>query len=97
MGKITISGEARAGAHVNFGKTEVYWPQDDESSKKYQNLLGMESSPSDPEHGSVTPVFELNVELDASLDVIVQPEVSLEGKPRGVKLRESKFLIVPEP
>ncbi|KAM4067130.1 glycosyl hydrolases family 18 domain-containing protein [Hirsutella rhossiliensis] len=69
VGKITISGKARAGAHFDFGKTEVYWPQNDESSSKYQKLLGIESNPSVPDQGTLKPVFEADVELDAALDV----------------------------
>ncbi|PHH88171.1 hypothetical protein CDD83_7878 [Cordyceps sp. RAO-2017] len=75
-GTVTISGEARAGAHVNFGKAEVYWPQDHESSQKYQKLLGIDSRPSVPDRDFLTPVFEADVELDAGLDVTVQPQAN---------------------
>jgi hypothetical protein len=70
-----LHGEARAGATLNFGKAEVYWPQDDESSKKYEKLVGIETRKEIPPPGKVEPTFEAGVQLDAQLDVIVTPEV----------------------
>ncbi|KAF4587937.1 putative bacteriodes thetaiotaomicron symbiotic chitinase [Ophiocordyceps camponoti-floridani] len=75
-GRVMLSGQARAGAHLNFGRAEVYWPQEDEASKKYEKLLGVESESSVPDRDILEPVFEADVELTAGLDITVQPQVS---------------------
>ena len=45
-----------AGARLNFGKAEVYWPQDDSSSEQYQTLLGVKSDPSAAARDLIEPV-----------------------------------------
>ena len=67
----------KAGAKVNFGKAEVYWPQDDKDSEKYQSLLGIEANPSAQDKNLIEPTFDAKVKIDAQIDVLVTPEVSL--------------------
>ncbi len=55
-GVVTLKGEMNAGARLNFGKAEVYWPQDDSSSEQYQTLLGVKSDPSAAARDLVEPV-----------------------------------------
>lgn len=66
----------KAGAKVNFGKAEVYWPQDDKDSEKYQSLLGIEANPSAQDKNLIEPTFDAKVKIDAQIDVLVTPEVS---------------------
>ena len=67
----------KAGAKLNFGKAEVYWPQDDSSSDKYQTLLGVKSNPSAQSKELIEPTFDAKVRIDAQIDIKVTPEVSL--------------------
>lgn len=67
----------RAGAKLNFGKAEVYWPQDDSASDKYQTLLGIKSDTTAPDKALVAPTFDAKVTVDAALDILVTPEVCL--------------------
>lgn len=67
----------KAGAKVNFGKAEVYWPQDDKASDKYQTLLGIKATPEAQSQELVQPTFDVKVKIDAQVDVLVTPEVSL--------------------
>ena len=67
----------KAGAKLNFGKAEVYWPQDDSSSDKYQTLLGVKSEPSAQSKELIEPTFDARVRIDAQIDIKVTPEVSL--------------------
>ena len=67
----------KAGAKLNFGKAEVYWPQDDSSSDKYQTLLGVKSDPSAQSKELIEPTFDAKVRIDAQIDIKVTPEVSL--------------------
>ena len=76
-GVVTLKGEMKAGAKLNFGKAEVYWPQDDSSSDKYQTLLGVKSDPSAQSKELIEPTFDAKVRIDAQIDVKVTPEVSL--------------------
>jgi chitinase len=86
-GKITLHGEASAGARLNFGKAEVYWPQDDEASKKYEKLVGMETKRTmRPDPSTLAPTFEAGVRLDAQLDVIVTPQANVGIKIGGGSL-----------
>lgn len=66
----------RAGAKLNFGKAEVYWPQDDASNAQYQKLLGLTANPSAQDTSLVQPTFDAKVRIDAQIDVLVTPEVS---------------------
>ncbi|KAL8852651.1 MAG: hypothetical protein Q9221_002411 [Calogaya cf. arnoldii] len=74
-GVVTLKGEMRAGAKVNFGKAEVYWPQDDAASDKYQTLLGLDTQTSAPDKDLIAPTFDAKVRVDATLDINVTPEV----------------------
>lgn len=67
----------KAGAKLNFGKAEVYWPQDDKASDKFQTLLGIEATPEAQSKELVQPTFDVKVKIDAQVDVLVTPEVSL--------------------
>lgn len=67
----------KAGAKLNFGKAEVYWPQDDKASDKYQTLLGIKATPEAQSPELVQPTFDLKVKIDARVDVLVTPEVSV--------------------
>lgn len=69
----------KAGAKVNFGKAEVYWPQDDKASDKYQTLLGIKATPETQSQELVQPTFDVKVKIDAQVDVLVTPEVSLSS------------------
>lgn len=66
----------KAGAKLNFGKAEVYWPQDDAASDKYQTLLGVKSDPSAQSKDLIAPTFDAKVKIDAAIDILVTPEVS---------------------
>lgn len=66
-----------AGAKLNFGKAEVYWPQDDTASDKYQTLLGIKSETSAPGKALVAPTFDAKVTVDAALDILVTPEANM--------------------
>ncbi|KAF3058357.1 hypothetical protein GL218_05328 [Daldinia childiae] len=85
-GKITIHGEANAGATLNFGKAEVYWPSDAAESESAQQLLGLDSTARKPAPDTIAPTFEAGVELDAQLDVIVTPEANVGIKIGGGSL-----------
>lgn len=74
-GVVTLKGEMRAGAKVNFGKAEVYWPQDDAASDKYQTLLGLNADPSAADKDLIAPTFDAKARVDATLDINVTPEV----------------------
>lgn len=69
----------KAGAKVNFGKAEVYWPQDDKASDEYQTLLGIKATPEAQSQELVQPTFDVKVKIDAQVDVLVTPEVSLSS------------------
>ena len=66
-----------AGVKLNFGKAEVYWPQGDSSSDKYQTLLGVKSDPSAQSKELIEPTFDAKVRIDAQIDIKVTPEVSI--------------------
>ncbi|KAL4923139.1 uncharacterized protein BDV17DRAFT_296638 [Aspergillus undulatus] len=85
-GKITLHGEADAGATLSFGKAEVYWPQNDDSKAEYEKLLGLESDTRSPAPYSVEPVLRAGVAVDAQLDIIVTPEANVGIKIGGGKL-----------
>jgi hypothetical protein len=85
-GKITLHGEARAGARLNFGKAEVYWPEDDDASRKYEQLVGLSSRTMRPDPSTIAPTFEAGVRLDAQLDVIVTPQANIGIKIGGGSL-----------
>lgn len=63
-----------AGATLDFGKAEVYWPQDEDSSK-YQTLLDLNTEPKASEQSTLQPTFDAKVRIDAQIDVLVTPEV----------------------
>uniref|UniRef100_A0A0P0CAT0 chitinase n=1 Tax=Hypocrella siamensis TaxID=696354 RepID=A0A0P0CAT0_9HYPO len=92
-GKVTIHGEAKAGARVNFGKAEAYWPQSDEASQKYEKLLGIDSKSEVPHKDTLEPRFEAGVEIDASLDVTLQPQANVGIKIGGGKLVAGKVIM----
>ncbi|KAI1658123.1 putative bacteriodes thetaiotaomicron symbiotic chitinase [Daldinia decipiens] len=85
-GKITIHGEANAGALLNFDKAEVYWPSDAAESKSAQQLLGLDDTALGPDPDTIAPTFEAGVELDAQLDVIITPEANIGIKIGGGSL-----------
>lgn len=66
----------KAGAKVNFGKAEVFWPQDDKAGDKYQKLLGITAAPKTQDKDLIEPTFDAKVKIDAQIDVLVTPEVS---------------------
>ncbi|KAL8650554.1 MAG: hypothetical protein Q9226_005099 [Calogaya cf. arnoldii] len=76
-GVVTLKGEMRAGAKVNFGKAEVYWPQDDTASDVYQTLLGLNTETSAPNKDLIAPTFDAKVRVDATLDINVTPEANM--------------------
>lgn len=65
----------KAGAKLNFGKAEVYWPQDDDASAKFQKLLGVTADPVALTDDLIKPTFDAKVRIDAQIDVLVTPEV----------------------
>ncbi|KAL8645553.1 MAG: hypothetical protein Q9226_007250, partial [Calogaya cf. arnoldii] len=69
--------KTRAGAKVNFGKAEVYWPQDDTANDKYQTLLGLNAETSAPNKDLIAPTFDAKVRVDATLDINVTPEANM--------------------
>ncbi|KAK3395032.1 hypothetical protein B0H63DRAFT_533483 [Podospora didyma] len=93
-GKITISGEAKAGARIAFGKAEVYWPQDDDAKNKYDKILGLDL---DEEYTkvpmNVEPTFEAGVKLDAQLDILIRPEANVGIKVGGGPLTAGRQLV----
>lgn len=77
-----MKGEAVAGAKLNFGKSEVYWPQDDDAHKKYQELVGLDTkTPERPDGLSIEPSFDVKVAVNAAIDVVVTPEVCISKTP----------------
>ena len=86
-GVVTLKGQMNAGAKLNFGKAEVYWPQDDAASDKYQELLGLVADPSAQEKSLVQPTFDAKVRIDAQIDVLVTPEVRAQFYPQCSKFR----------
>ncbi|KAL2116052.1 hypothetical protein VTJ04DRAFT_10307 [Mycothermus thermophilus] len=91
-GKITLHGEARAGANLWFGYAQVYWPQNDEASQRYEKLLGLDRSLHAPDPEFITPTFEAGVRLDAQLDVIVQPQANIGIKIGGGSLLKTTIM-----
>lgn len=81
-----MHGQVDAGAQLNFGKAEVYWPQNDDAKDQYETLLGLKSTTAAPAPGSIEPVFEAGVAVDAQLDVLVTPEANVGIKIGGGKL-----------
>ncbi|RMY34078.1 hypothetical protein D0866_05494 [Hortaea werneckii] len=73
-GVIQLKGEMRAGVQVDFPKTEVYWPQDDDASAQYQKLLGIDAKPSSP-NTQIAPTFDTAVSAQAQLDVLITPQI----------------------
>ena len=67
----------KADARLNFGKAEVYWPQDYKARNKYQTLLGIKATPEAQSQELVQPTFDVKVNVDAQVDVLVTPEVSV--------------------
>jgi hypothetical protein len=82
-----------AGAKVQFGKTEVYWPQDDDASQKYQKLLGIDAKPAAADQVTVEPTFDARVQANAQLDILVTPEANMGLKVGGGKLLGGTTLI----
>ncbi|KAL8746235.1 MAG: hypothetical protein Q9190_001722 [Brigantiaea leucoxantha] len=76
-GVVTLKGEMKAGARLNFGKAEVYWPQDDTASDNYQTLLGIKSDPSAQSKDLISPTFDAKVKIEAAIDILVTPEANL--------------------
>ncbi|KAL8782914.1 MAG: hypothetical protein Q9213_005026, partial [Squamulea squamosa] len=91
-GVVTLKGEMRAGARLNFGKAEVYWPQDDTSSDQYQTLLGVKSDPSAQSKDLIEPTFDAKVKVDAQIDVKVTPEANM-GLRIGGKISGGSTLV----
>ncbi|KAK5011701.1 hypothetical protein LTR28_007843 [Elasticomyces elasticus] len=82
-GKVTLKGEMRAGAKVNFGKAEVFWPQDDAASAQYQELLGLSANTSVQDKSLIEPTFDAKVRIDAQIDILVTPEANMGIRIRG--------------
>jgi chitinase len=76
-----LHGQVNAGATLSFGKAEVYWPQSDDAKDQYETLLDVKSDPKGPAPGTIKPVFEAGVAVDAQLDILVTPEASI-----GIKI-----------
>ncbi|KAL8692321.1 MAG: hypothetical protein Q9218_002638, partial [Villophora microphyllina] len=76
-GVVQIKGEMRAGARLNFGKAEVYWPQDDAANDKYQKLLGLKDETTHPSQDLIVPTFDAKVQVDAQIDIKVTPEANM--------------------
>ncbi|KAL9599868.1 MAG: hypothetical protein Q9219_003562 [cf. Caloplaca sp. 3 TL-2023] len=76
-GVVTVNGAMNAGARLNFGKAEVFWPQDDAASDKYQTLLNIKSDTSVANKDLITPTFDARVRVDAALDINVTPEANM--------------------
>ncbi|KAI4193916.1 MAG: hypothetical protein LQ350_008076 [Teloschistes chrysophthalmus] len=76
-GVVTLKGEMKAGAKLNFGKAEVYWPQDDSAKDKYETLLGLESKSSAAPQDVIAPTFDAKVRIDAAIDINVTPEANM--------------------
>ncbi|KAL8697313.1 MAG: hypothetical protein Q9224_002379, partial [Gallowayella concinna] len=82
-GIVTLKGEMKAGAKLNFGKAEVYWPQDDAASDKYQTLLGVKSDTSAEKKELIAPTFDAKVKIDAAIDVLANLGLRIGGKISG--------------
>ncbi|KAL8729755.1 MAG: hypothetical protein Q9181_004891 [Wetmoreana brouardii] len=91
-GVVTLKGEMKAGAKLNFGKAEVYWPQDDSSSDKYQTLLGVKSDPLAQSKELIAPTFDAKVRVDAQIDIKVTPEANM-GLRIGGKISGGSSLV----
>ncbi|KAL8707930.1 MAG: hypothetical protein Q9220_007112 [cf. Caloplaca sp. 1 TL-2023] len=76
-GVVTLKGEMKAGAKLDFGKAEVYWPQDDEASDQYQKLLGLEAKSSAAPQDVLAPTFDAKVRIDAAIDINITSEANM--------------------
>lgn len=69
-----MNGEIKAGAQVNFGKAEIYFPNNDQgkAASKINDLVA--GGYTNPTNG-LEPRFEATIAAMAELDVIVTPQV----------------------
>nr|POE90696.1 chitinase-3-like protein 1 [Quercus suber] len=76
-GRLTLSGQIRAGATASFGKAELYFPQNSDADNS-DILEGIPSSNSKPPKSiELAPEFHASAQAVAALDIIVSPEAKL--------------------
>jgi hypothetical protein len=61
------------GATYNFGKCEIYFPEDTDSAG-YQTIQDLVGDP-EPVESGIVPEFNAAVTASADLDILVTPEV----------------------
>ncbi|KAJ5946733.1 hypothetical protein N7454_003572, partial [Penicillium verhagenii] len=74
-GVVQLSGKMSVGAKYTFEKSEVYWPQGDDSTD-YSKINDLVGDP-EPVASGLEPSFQASVEASADLDVIVTPEANI--------------------
>jgi chitinase len=93
-GDLNIHGEMKAGARITFPKSQVYWPQDEDKLKDYDDYLDLDLKSKDiPKETEIAPTFEAGVQVTAAVAVIVQPEVHVGITVGGSQLTGGVTLI----
>ncbi|KAJ6060310.1 hypothetical protein N7444_002164, partial [Penicillium canescens] len=78
-GSVTLSGQAKAGARVHFGRAELYFPQDEEGTKgdtDYDKIDDIKSQQERPKTG-LEPQFFASAQASANLAIDVSPNARI--------------------
>ncbi|KAJ5089843.1 hypothetical protein N7532_008527 [Penicillium argentinense] len=78
-GSVTLSGHAKAGARVHFGRAELYFPQDEEGTKcdkDYDKISDIKSQQQRPKTG-LEPQFFASAQASANLAIDVSPNAKI--------------------
>ncbi|GKZ26889.1 hypothetical protein AbraCBS73388_003278 [Aspergillus brasiliensis] len=84
-GVVQLSGKMSVGAKYTFEKSEVYWPQGDDSTD-YSKINDLVGDP-EPVASGLEPSFQASVQASADLDVMVTPEANI-----GINIGGSSLL-----
>ncbi|KAL4745601.1 hypothetical protein BDW72DRAFT_198485 [Aspergillus terricola var. indicus] len=74
-GVVQLNGTMSAGAKYTFEKSEVYWPQGDDSAD-HSEIKDLVKDP-EPVKSSIEPSFHVNVRASADLDINATPEANI--------------------
>ncbi|KAJ6024671.1 hypothetical protein N7540_005468 [Penicillium herquei] len=74
-GVVQLSGTISAGARYTFEKSEVFWPEGDDSTD-YSKIKDLVDDP-EPVSSGLKPSFQENVQASADLDIMVTPEANI--------------------
>ncbi|KAJ6151670.1 hypothetical protein N7470_006798 [Penicillium chermesinum] len=78
-GSVTLSGQAKAGARVHFGRAELYFPQDEDGTKgdtDYDKIENIKSQQERPKTG-LEPQFYASAQASANLAIDVSPSARI--------------------